>query len=493
MSIFDRERYSIILIDEGESAMNKKEKVINIMSMFKQILKKWRIMLIFALIVAVIVVAYKAVSSKEKAAGTAEPQNDKKYINYEDELNSIDTAIYNKNVYLENSILAKIDPTKVATAIVTINVTTADMKNSDEQAEVILEESTDYQNSNAFLMNPELRNANRILNYYLNLFNYGMDWGVVPEKLQTEPRYLNELVSVASLNEELVTADLRIIYINEEGAETLINRVQEVLSASFEEATDIYGTHTLEFSNQLIKTQAETRFFTWMNDRLVELNNLSTQRNNFTTNMKSFASSEIDSSPAAVSNGSIIKNSVKFGIIGLIVGTLIYIFLYAIWLILSNKVLSARDLNEQYNFNKLAVIPDGAKCKGIDAIIKKIDHDYYNSDDPAVSWLVANENICNAGNIGNTVAIIGDLQREELAKVKESLENALKKNKNERKIVYRYLPKLNENPKALEELEKCDEVVLVAKVMKSNYNRVQSLIETTRTYNKKIMGTIILD
>ena len=470
--------------------MNENAKIINVMTLFRHILKKWKVIVTLSIVFSMITVTYKYVAVK-KSLDTFQDESDGEYINYNSELENINAAIYQKNEYLENSIFAKMDSTKVASGIVKLSISTDAMENP-----TIIEEGVGDNNSaieySYRAMSPELRKANRILEFYLTSFLYGMDWGTLPEELHTQPLYLNELVSVPNQKEELVSADLRVVYIDEPGAEKMIEQVQNYLLSLHDDAEQAFGSHSLLFTNQLVKTQAEPRFFTWINDRLVELNNLSTQKANFTNNMKAFVAPEMPSPD--IRKDTILNTLVKNAIIGFILGGILSTIIYVIWLIASNRVLSGRDMNEQYKLNKIAMIPiAGNKQKTrINSNRYLLDGLYYSNSDAEVAWHIADENIINMCNNNSKIALVSDLGDDLLNNAKKLLDNAMESSKKNKTIDYRVIPDLNTNPESLSILEECDAVVLLAKVMDSNHNRINDLLETVRTYKKEIIGSIVL-
>jgi len=470
--------------------MERFEREINIISLFKNVLKKWRRILVIALAFSALLSLYKlsTIIKRTKPSVLVEEVNDENYINIEEEQKKIESVIYNKNLYFENSIISKMDPTRVATAIVTISITTDDMKKDSNDLGLMSQNLDSGELGSEIAMGTSVRDANRILNFYLRNFEYGMEWGSLTEELDTEAPYLNELISILTVHEELVTADLRIHYLDEAGALKMANQVQKVLQDIHAEAVEIYGPHILEFTNQLVETQAESRYSTWTNDRLVEINNLSTQSNNFANNMKAFSKNE---QPVNASKKEIVKDTVKYAVLGFAAGFLISAFVYACLMILRGQVLSAREFNEQFGLTKIAAIPEEHNSlRGIDARIEGIGENYYSSTDIKESWRIANENILYKIGEGKTITVVSDMDSSELESVVNSLNEA--KKSDDKQLEYCALVGLNERLSALSKLEESDGVVVVAKTMHSSYNRINELMEVIKSYNKEVIGSIVI-
>ena len=466
--------------------MKKDERIVSLIGLLKAILLKWRQVLLFSIVIAAVTAAFiivKEYSSDSKYT----VENETNQINYENEINTIENVINKKNEYIENSIIARMDSTNVATSIVTLSITTKEIDSLGFGMSLgYNSEETDA--SNLMGMTPALRKANRILNYYLRHFSNGMDWDAMAKKYETEPRFLNELVFVNNYNEELVTADLNVVYLDEKGALELLEYVQKQLISYSSEAKEIFGEHTVQFTNQLVRTQPETRYFSWMNDRLVELNNLATQKNNFKNNMQNHAIQEVANS--SINGKALLKISLKYGILGFIVALLISIITISLQLIFTNTVLSGKEFNSQYQFNKIGIITEEEKLKTkkFDKAILKIDQD---ETSPEVSWKIAANVIKNMCDKESCIALIGDLDRDEMEIVKRNLEKDF--DESEKCIDYELLLNLNSSLKSVRQLERCDAIVVVARARKSRYTAVNSMIETICAYNKRIIGSIVLE
>ena len=79
--------------------MNENAKIINVMTLFRHILKKWKVIVTLSIVFSMITVTYKYVAVK-KSLDTFQDESDGEYINYNSELENINAAIYQKNEYL---------------------------------------------------------------------------------------------------------------------------------------------------------------------------------------------------------------------------------------------------------------------------------------------------------------------------------------------------------------------------------------------------------
>ncbi|MDO5702007.1 MAG: Wzz/FepE/Etk N-terminal domain-containing protein, partial [Lachnospiraceae bacterium] len=100
--------------------MHSQERIIDLIALIRSLLKKWRGMLICAIVFALLFGAYAYMTRKQYTAGTAgsaeEEESDADA--YAKELKIINDSLENKNRYILNSKLLQLDPNAVSRAFV---------------------------------------------------------------------------------------------------------------------------------------------------------------------------------------------------------------------------------------------------------------------------------------------------------------------------------------------------------------------------------------
>ena len=475
-----------------EDEMVKKERLVSISGLAKTVLKRWRFMLLIAFLFAILLGGYRGMklrprlSVKEEQVSAVEAvQQENASIDLNAELDNIERAIVEKNNYFLNSFFAQMNSVETPYATMTMTVNIPKPEGSGEL-------TLGYDQTNALVLwDTSIQDGYRILNYYLRAAESNIDWTPFTEKYHTKAQYFNELLKIKRTYPNLPSYELMLLFPTEEGAKELMDHVVDSLTQLHDEVADLYGEHELVITNRYTATNGVDKGFNnWMNDRLAEINNLCTQRDNLKNNMR-LVNTASTSSVSALSKTAFVKSCCIFAVLGFLVGILLFALVYSIYLILANRVLSARELNRQYDLVKLAAVPVYLKDrKGIDACVQRIDRGYYSSDTVDTALEVAGENIRNAVPAGAKVALVGDLQDGLCEQTKKLLEQ-VKGNASE--IQYISLPNLNKDPAALANLEQCEAVVLLARANVSSYVAITDLLGTVLAYEKKVIGSIVFD
>ena len=473
--------------------MESRERYISVSGLLRRLLAKWRVMLLTGILFALLAAGYKVSktmkSSSEKAGLTEEQQL--LVDSYNAELDAVEENLLRKNRYLEQSILVRINPAAAGRATVNLSVRTEEMDREGESGAVSAGSimgapGTSPNLSTLHTVSPGYRRAVQILAEYVNRAVWGTDWTGLEEELGTQGTYLNELISVDGEDDSIASVRLKVLYPDKEGAGRILSYVLQQLEEDYAEVEAIYGEHELVKGSQVVSTAVEKPLNTWMKDRLQEINDLSTQRDNFKKYMGT--SQLLTEETGGVSMRSLIKPGIKYGIVGFAGGLILFVLIYALRLILSDLVLTGREVNRQYNLKKLAVVP-AKETRGADALVEKIDGNYMSSHERNVSIRIAAENIRKAaGESGDfcKVALIGE-------PAKDILEDLLSALGTESGIELVTLSGLNRDPEALKKLDQCDGVVLVIRSMKTKYTDISDAIGTIEAYKKQILGSIVID
>lgn len=525
---------------------NKNGRIISLKALIKNVLTGWRRMLITGLIFAALLGGYR-VYRKWPSAGTASGQNavasssgtgsrvtednsgestadggsalSGTGLNYGTAENLIRTSLDQKNTYLANSILAKINPNAEGRAQVNLFISTKDLEKLDESGDgedgvistiqpadhassgsgTSSTDSSDSMDIVSYAENSAQVYADHIMDAYLTYAVNSVDFTELAKKYNTEPMYLKELVDIENIQNDVVSATITVRYIDEDGAKEILDTIIDQLNAQKDEITKTYGAHTLSFESETSTTAVDSLMFPWLNSRIQEMNNLMNNQDTFRTAVSS-RSSGGSSASAQVSRTSVIRDGVKYAAAGFAGGILLYLLVGMLLLVLMKRVLSGRELNQQYSLQKLAVLPDGdakngkngKKKRGLDRLIASIGDEYRSADTEEECFRIAAANINYLTPENAKVMIAGDLSEGQMKHVLDELKSCSEATEGSRKICFIGNGGRIDDPKSLHLLSEADAVVLVAGCRTSRYASLDEIIRTADTYGKNIVGSIVL-
>ena len=521
---------------------NKNGRVISLKALIKTVLIGWRKMLITGLILAIVLGGYRlykrwpstrnnaegnAVASSSAAGNGVKESGGKESasaggsatsgggLDYSTAEKLIRTSLDQKNTYLANSILAKINPNAEGRAEVNLFISTKELENLDESGDnedgVITtiqptdpasagsgnsNYTSDSMNVISYAENSAQVYADHIMDAYLSYAINSIDFTDLAKKYNTEPMYLKELINIKNIQNDVVSATISVRYIDENGAKEILHTIVDQLKAQKEEIAKTYGSHTVRFENETSATVVDNVMFPWLNSRIQEMNNLMNNQDTFRTAVSSRTSGG-SSASTVVSGKSVIKDSVKYAAVGFVGGLLLYLLIGMLLLVLMKRVLSAKELNQQYSLQKLAVLPgkgkeNGKQRGGLDRLIASIGDEYKSADTEEECFRIAAANINYLTSENAKIMIAGDLSEGQMKHVLDELKTCSESTEGERKIRFIGNGGRVDDPKSLHLLSEADAVVLVAGCRTSRYASLDEIIRTADTYGKKIVGSIVL-
>ena len=506
--------------------MESGERVIDLLALIRTVLKKWRRMLIFGILFALLSAVYFGVLKSGKAVEVVDSEvsvENESPNNYAAELEIIDNSIANKNRYIQNSKLLQLDPNAVSRAYIRFSIQMDDTEESSEAEgtgeEVAVQEVLDEQQvqeiSSADMadtagadmagagengsdsiskvyLDDSSRKAVLILRHYINAVNYDTDYEKLASQLGMEKEYIRELVWASVEDEAALSGNIQAVYSDEENAVMIAEQALEILKEEKAAATGLYGRHKVIVEPAVVRTTSDRSYNTQLKERLQEMNDLKTQKDNFQKNFNLTEKMVEKLSDIGSENKISRKELVKYIVLGFILGCLLFLLVYAIFLVAAGVLLSSRELGRMFGMNKLAVVPDSRMKNGLDRLISGIGSDRFSSRDERIAYQIAAENICeqlSGLSDSGSVAVVTDLEEETAFGAGQILEEFLKENN----IRAEVLPHLNQSPKELSELKSCDASVLLLRGGSSRLRHVSEFKNTLHTYKKTVLGSIVIE
>jgi hypothetical protein len=313
---------------------------------------------------------------------------------------------------------------------------------------------------------------------------YRMDLNKAAEQLGTTANKLQELISFKYSTNKNSFITVKVIYPDQEGAKLILDEVVAQLRDLVPEAQAQYGPHTMTIANELSATINDSGMYKWAYNRATEIVQLINSKKTLDKNISSGADVVVEKT----SKRDVVKGAVKQGCAGAVGGALACVFLIVLYLLASGKVLSARELNNHFELQKIACVP-GRKFstrKGLDKLVASIDASYYNHPKRAVCLQVADAGLGILFSRGAQVALVSDLQTEYLDKICAELNKA-----GSGKIRYYSVPCSEQTPEAMAAIENCDAAVVVARAERSSYKGVGDVLSVLRLLDREAVGSIV--
>lgn len=313
------------------------ENVIDLKNMFIVIFRKFsncvKLGILFALVLAAFK-GYKVYNTlhDETLLAKAEAEYEKAIFDYEKEKESLETSIALLEVqlasmdeYLENSLKMKLDPYALSVS----------------RTEYMID--THYQiNPNLTYQDPD--KTQTMVNSYRLALKSGSFYDYIQEKMHidTKASYIDEIINFQDLGNGMIS--IEVSSLNEETAKKLSNYIEEYLYERKSEF-DLISEHDFTPYNSTV--------YTVVNDSLAQFQEnkiQSYQTMNYSLQEKQLNLLLLkEPSASKVDNSSLIKEPLKFGIIGFLAGGVLLGMIYAFGYLLNTKVCNEREVYERYH------------------------------------------------------------------------------------------------------------------------------------------------
>lgn len=452
------------------------EQEIDLKDLMFAILYKWRPIIIIAIIFGILLGGYKITGSMAqqrdaeylKKAQKQYQQDFEEYevlkASYEREIKNIKRNIESQTEYLENSILMNISPYDKYTSSADIVI------KSDDIALV------NGLNSYAAIYN------NGLVRTYASYINQGFDLSKLASQMGTEAEYLKELITVR-VDEWGQMLSISVCYTDEAGAERILNAILDDVKEQYNDYSSKFGAHELYIMNQVSGTTTD-----------LELDNKQKQVNDNITTLqvtlkeKEKALEDIQQPvQAALSTSSTMKSGIKYAVLGGVLGAFITIFCICVAFLMTNKVVSAKDLKQRYGVKILASFPSPEKKRlfsGIDRWLEKLEgkKDYLTEE---ARYELMAANLKNYAGEAKNVLIVGTVSAEILKTVADKLSKLCSD------MTLTIGDNLNENAETVSKLPDCETVILVEQCGVSRLGEIEKEIEAVRNVRKEIAGVVV--
>lgn len=447
------------------------EQEIDLKDLMFAVLRKWKPIILVGVIFALLLGGYKGFTTyKNGTSASAIEEADKKYneelTTYEDsveklekEIGNITTDIAEQEEYLENSIWLKVSPYDICEARADVYVTT----------DYTIMPGMNYQNVDY---------TETILQVYQSLLTSNEVKEEIALKADTEPRYLNELLSV-SRSGRIITINVK--HVSKEEAQAVLDDVIVWLNNLKPQVVSMIGDHTISIVNNSTSSRVDLAHAETQETQEQKLVDLETS---LETKQKELDELEAPEK-TEFSMKTAVKSAVKFAVVGGVLGAGMVVFAVCVLFLMSDKVYSANELKRRYGVKVLGGLPaKTCKCP-IDKWLNKLEGRVFETDEAVRNGLIA-QNVRNGIGDVKKLLVAGSADAAHV----EALAKALKTELSEIEVVAG--GNMLKDVETLKMLPECDGVVLVEACGVSKYGDIALEMEKACDLGKNVVGCVVI-
>ena len=455
-----------------------KERELNLKALFFCVVRKWRQVLVVALIFALLLGGYKGwkgmsatvdaqlVEEQNAAYAEAYARYQTQRASLETKISQVEEDICNHGTYMQESVLIRLDYRNVWTASVDLYIQTQD---------------------NALISGAGegYTRADVIADAYRNMLLSNQVMEKAAESVDIAPQYLRELISTPlPVYHEYQDGPLVTVLIRGADAETvqkIMDALLSCLDAIQAEITENMGEHTMRMVNAGVVAVVDEDVADYQEeaaDRLLEyVDYLEYYRSDL-------AELQAPAMPIFAASG-VTKSVVKYGIVGFLGGAFLMAGIACVLFVIGDKVYSAEELKSRFGLTVLGKVSLCRKRCCIDRMLDRFEDRGKTEEQGALA--VVGANVANHCPENATLLVAGTAGDAGMEKVVATLTQALPG----RTVICG--GSLLESLTAIEALPKCDAVLLVERCGLSRYSQVGAQMEAVAGVNKKLLGCVVVE
>lgn len=453
------------------------EEEIDLIDLLFYLLRRWRPIMLAALLLAVILGAYKVTTGAREQQNTELVQEAKDRYEaekaayeqtkdgYERDIASLLKSIETQDTYLENSVLMKIDPfaKSVARADIAVSVNTM-----MTEPEILISDPADA-----------------YVKAYASALKSGRDMEQIGKELGIEANYIDELIVVDS-DYASNTVSVSVSATDPEMADKILEQLLKRIPEQQEEIGEKMGLHEIQVLNRSMDIVMDMDL---ANTQKAESDRYTSYQKALTDKKKALKDLSEPSVPESISKKVLVKNGAKYALIGAIAGIVLVSGGFGVCYLVGGKLHTAEELERRYGVKVLGVLPSTDKKRlgsAIDQLIRKLSgEDRRKSESELV--IRSSLSIRNRIETGKTVLITGTVEKEYLDGLRKQFEQQLPE------LHWISGEDMTECVKTVKTLkEKADGVLLVEAREKTKCVKLEEEVKTVREFGCEILGSILL-
>lgn len=455
------------------------EQEIDLKDLMFAVLRKWRLIIVIAVVFALLLGGIKTLKgvnqlsdvefvkkNQETYSATLEQyETTKKRL--EKEITNLQDNIQSQQDYKEESILMNINPYDEYVESATFYIST----------DYTIMPGMVFQNPNT---------ATSILKAYLSIAQNGEMYNYVLGKMNNEMglRYLKELVTIEPDYDNNML-DITVVGDTEKRASDVMGYIKDSIQSSHGKITEAIGAHDVKIVDEsqfvsvdLELDQKQTEFSanmdqldTSLRDKTTELMELEEPKNNL------------------LSKRSVLKSAIKYAVLGGVLGAFMVVFFICVAFLMSDKLVSEKELKRRYGVMVLGVFRRQNKRKflpGIDRWLDKLEGTAAREQEDSQAFEVAAANALNYMEGVKEVLLVGTVDAAAMDMIQNGLSGHLSG------TVLTVGGNLGKDAQAIKKAASCDAVIVVEQRNKSLFGGIEQELDVVRSLGKKVIGCIVL-
>lgn len=447
------------------------EQEIDLKDLLFAVLHRWKMILLAAVVLAVVLGGYKGFSTyrvqNDSAVRTAAQEQyqvdlesyEAKLALYEHEIAKLEADVAGQQEYLEESVLMNIGAYNVGEAKANLFV----------KADTVVELGDKSFN---------LTYADAVAEAYKVSLESTQFLQQIAESTGIELRYLRELVTVSMSNDVVA---IQVKHESQEEAKAILDAVLEGVESACEKIQDTIGVHSVSVANESVGYMVDLELANSQkaaSDRLADLNKRLDAKKG---EMKALKEPVL----AQPSMNGVVKAGVKFAVVGGVLGAFAVMFGVCVVFLLSGKVHSAGELKSRFRVKILGVMPSGDHVGAVDAWLNRLEGRAQGA--PEEKYVLMAAEIQNHVESTKTVLVVGSAGDEKLQQVAEKLRKQLDD------IAVVVGCDLLQNVDSLRKLAEVDCVILVEQCNVSSYGEIELMLEKAVELKKEVLGCVVFE
>lgn len=436
-------------------------------------LYKWKAILVWGAVLAVLLGGFKGLSSytnmkNEEIQSENSTQQELAMEVYETRKDSLQQQIEanranarHQQKYLDESVLMNLDAYDFYEVYLSLFVET------DYQ----IMPGMSYQNTDP---------TNAIIRAYIEGVTNDTSTSMLADSIGTEPEYLLELLSV-DIPHDARGFSLHFKVLDKTSGEKLLASLKQVIEQMQPEISQVIAPHELRIKEDFTRQAIDPALTQQQQDqanKLTELNDIIAGLQQQVNDLQLPKSTVVDGS-------NIVKNTVIFAVLGGILGVMFVVLTAWIKHIFGRNVFSGRALSSRTGIKVFGGIKAGKRRCTVDAWLRAVEG---RNDLPADKQraMLACSIAASMGNEG-VLQISGHCSAEEHTAFAEVLRRT------DAKITVCDAGNLLQDVSARQALNEADAVLLIEQCEVSTYEGVQRQIDVIAEHGKKLLGCVLID
>ena len=314
-----------------------------------------------------------------------------------------------------------------------------------------------------------------VLNSYASTLMGSHVLEAMSEAVQVESRFLTDVYTV-TVSEPTSTLTVTICYPQEEGARNLLACMKQQI-----EQIAPLAEHTLRILDAGVMYQADAELAEEQNKKWEQLSQTKTRMEEAQKAVNSLSMPTLSDASVA----SVLKKTAIFAVLGGVIAFFLTLLYFWVAHICSNRVYSARTLEDATGIQILGCMVATHSTNWIDTVFRKWEG--RNLTDSIERGAILAQDIANRCPDIQKLAVLSLTEESGKEILLEALKKAMPA------VTVTDCKNLHASIQTVDAFSACDKVLLVAQCHKSRYDEITVQLQAVEDYNKAFVGCVLLD